>query len=296
MAKIIMMRGLPASGKTTKAKEIVAGGGNFVRVNKDLLREMLHFGRFTGRNEGTTIKVEIALVKSLVVLGYNVIVDDTNLGDKHLQRWKGIADAVEARFEMCEMMTPCQECMARDEARSNSVGHHVIYQMAMESGLLPSTAFTICDIDGTLADLTHRLGFLYTNLVDEYNKLIPREKKDWEGFFAAADGDRFKTEVWDQVKPFTPDVVLVSARPEKYRASTVAWLSKNGVIQNDGYRTLIMRRDGDRRDDDIVKKEILDRYFRYYKVERVFDDRPRVIRMWRENGLNVVDVGNGLEF
>ena len=28
----------------------------------------------------------------------------------------------------------------------------------------------------------------------------------------------------------------------------------------------------------------------------VFDDRPSVIRMWRENGVKVVDVGDGVEF
>jgi hypothetical protein len=27
-----------------------------------------------------------------------------------------------------------------------------------------------------------------------------------------------------------------------------------------------------------------------------FDDRPAVVRMWKENGLIVADVGNGVEF
>lgn len=53
MAKLTIMRGLPASGKSTKAKELLSVG-NTVRINKDLLRTMLHFDTFTGRNEGMT--------------------------------------------------------------------------------------------------------------------------------------------------------------------------------------------------------------------------------------------------
>jgi len=293
MAKIIMMRGLPASGKTTKAKEIMEQGGNFARVNKDLLREMLHCGRFTGRNEGVTIDAEIALVRKLVNLSRSVIVDDTNLSDKHLQRWKGVAAELGVKLDVNDMGTPYQECITRDEQRLNGVGRHVIYQMAMEYGYIPEgTAFTICDVDGTLADLTHRYRFLY----DDVESLKPKEKKDWKGFFKAAGDDKFRQEVWEQVSRFSPDVILVSARPEQYRAPTVAWLQRNGILQGIGYKTLIMRRDGDKRDDTIVKKEILDRYFKRYKVERVFDDRPRVIRMWQENGIKVIDVGYGKEF
>ena len=38
-----IMRGQPASGKSTKAKEIFEKDGNAIRLNKDLLRKMLHF-------------------------------------------------------------------------------------------------------------------------------------------------------------------------------------------------------------------------------------------------------------
>jgi hypothetical protein len=58
-----------------------------------------------------------------------------------------------------------------------------------------------------------------------------------------------------------------------------------------------MRRADDMRDDTIVKKQMLDTYFPdTSKIEAVIDDRPPVIRMWRENGLNVIDVGKGIEF
>ena len=42
MSKMVIMQGLPASGKSTRAEEIERSMGNAVRINKDLLRTMLH--------------------------------------------------------------------------------------------------------------------------------------------------------------------------------------------------------------------------------------------------------------
>ena len=49
MSKLIMLSGLPASGKTTKARELMVEYGNAVRVNKDDLRDMLHTGSWSGQ-------------------------------------------------------------------------------------------------------------------------------------------------------------------------------------------------------------------------------------------------------
>lgn len=55
-----------------------------------------------------------------------------------------------------------------------------------------------------------------------------------------------------------------------------------------------MRREGDMRPDTEVKQSFLDVYFPDKTViNKVYDDRPSVIRMWRENGLDVEDVGKG---
>ena len=59
-----------------------------------------------------------------------------------------------------------------------------------------------------------------------------------------------------------------------------------------------MRKEKDYREDTIVKREMYDQMLKDgYKPELVFDDRPSVLRMWREiEGLKVVDVGHGVEF
>lgn len=95
----------------------------------------------------------------------------------------------------------------------------------------------IVDIDGTLADCTHRLHH------------IQKRPKDWDAFFAATADDR----------PIMPVVVMVSClrvnpanrliycsgRPERTRAATVDWLRRHCLST----APLYMRADGDHQDD-----------------------------------------------
>lgn len=140
----------------------------------------------------------------------------------------------------------------------------------------------IVDIDGTLADITHR------------RHHIDRKRKRWGKFFQAMDKDLPIPEVAARVRQLSQDhtIILVTGRPEDYRGQTEAWLKKFKIP----YQALYMRKSGDFRSDDIVKQEILNQHIKKENVRLVIDDRPRVIRMWRENGLEVEDVGDGVEF
>lgn len=286
-----MLSGLPASGKSTVAEELVRTMGNAVRVNRDLLRTMLHFDKWTGRNEGITIDAEKAIARDALTRGLNVIVDDTNLSDRHRVMWRTIAEECNATFETHLVNTHWLECVKRDDSRNVCVGGNTIVNMALQYGLYekPSNGFLICDLDGTLCDISHRLHFV---------KVPEGQKKDWKSFFAGIPDDTLRTDVFSMVhelhdKNATP-VVFVSARPEDHREATEEWLHKHW---GKAYVSLIMRKKGDKRPDTEVKQQIYDTYFNNkYDIHTVIDDRPSVIRMWRENGLNVVDVGSGVEF
>lgn len=282
--KLIMLSGLPASGKTTKALEIVEQG-NWVRLNRDFLRIMLHFDKWSGRNEGITVNVEKALARTLLATGHNIVIDDTNLNPKNKEMWSTIARECDAQFEYIYIDTPWGVCVERDKLREKSVGANVIIQFAMQYGLykIGDRGIVCVDLDGTLADCTHRL---------QYAK---GETKDWKLFFAGIPQDTLLKDVADQVDVYRQNghpIVLVSARPEDYRETTEKWLADNGIT----YETLIMRRSGDKRDDVDVKHDIYEKYLKKYIIDAWFDDRPKIIRMLRENGLNVIDVGNGVEF
>lgn len=291
MAKIIMMKGLPASGKSTRAKELCQEYGNFYRVSRDGLREMLHFGKWTGKNEGITIEVQKYMVLGLLNADRNVIVDDTNLGESHEQRWKEIAKFAEAKFEVVELDTPWEECVTRDGHRLYPVGKSVILPMALGYGLVKKeTKIVLCDLDGTLCDVDHRLPH------------VKKDPKDWKAFFGAISGDTLRKDIWEKVRkvhteiydgdPVNSLLILVSARPDTYRKETEAWLVENGIY----YDALIMRRAGDTRADVEVKQDFYNQYFKPYDVVKVFDDRPSVVRMWESNGLSVENCGAGVEF
>jgi uncharacterized HAD superfamily protein len=140
----------------------------------------------------------------------------------------------------------------------------------------------IVDIDGTLADVSHRLHH------------IRGKRKKWQKFFALMSEDKPVKEVIDKVAELakTHNIYIVSGRPEDYRAITEEWLDLHEVP----YNALYMREAEDHRPDDIVKQEILDKHFDSGRIKLVIEDRPRVIRMWKKNGLNVLEVGTGEEF
>jgi adenylate cyclase class IV len=55
-----------------------------------------------------------------------------------------------------------------------------------------------------------------------------------------------------------------------------------------------MRKTGDNRPDNIVKKEIFDSNIKNnYYIEFVLDDRNKVVKMWRELGLTCLQVADG---
>ncbi len=128
----------------------------------------------------------------------------------------------------------------------------------------------LVDVDGTLSDASHRLHFLLSR------------PKDWDGFFAAMDADPPVEAVvrWVQNLAHDHEIVIVTGRPEKYKARTRAWLERHGVP----FSRIFMRADGDRRPDNVAKAEVL-RRLRPADIAFAIDDRGPVCAMWKENGI-----------
>ena len=74
------------------------------------------------------------------------------------------------------------------------------------------------------------------------------------------------------------DIIIVSGREASCIKETTKWLFDNGIY----YNKIYMREEGDKRCDSIVKREIAERHILpAYNVRGVFDDRQRVVDMWR---------------
>lgn len=288
---LILLRGLPASGKSTWAENYIKENKNVVRINKDSLRTMLHFDNFSGKNESYTWEASKKLAEHFLSNGVSVIIDDTNLNPKTVSMWQQLAVEHKADWYIKDFDTSVEECIERDAKRAKKVGKEVITSMALSSGYYQLQNVVVCDIDGTIANIKHRL------------KYAKGEDKNWKTFFSLVhlDVPRFEVArlVIDSLKKNDAKLIFVSARPETIRPETEKWLKENILAHPEiaeRYLCLLMRKQNDKRDDTEVKNDIYKKYLSAQRVVEVFDDRPKVIRMWRELGLNVTDVGNGEEF
>ena len=285
MSKLICLQGLPASGKSTKCAELLVEYGSAMRLNRDLLRTMLHCDVWSGPKERITKDVARTLAKYVLTDGKvgTLLIDDTNLHPGTVESWRSLAQECGARFEILRLDTPLEECLRRDALREKPVGRHVIIGMALQFCLYPQPkkGFALVDIDGTMADITHRLHY------------VQQEPKDWDGFFRAIPDDTPRAEVVAMVmrlKLLGHQIIFVSGRPDTYRAHTELWLSH--VFPH--YTTLLMRRGGDHRPDTVVKEAILKTYFPDTSlIKTVIDDRRRILDMWAKNlpETQIINVG-----
>ena len=144
----------------------------------------------------------------------------------------------------------------------------------------------ICfDIDGTLANIEHRLDY------------VRSKPKNWAAFDAGIPNDKVNepvAEVLRQMAKTRNTIILASGRNERSRQATVDWLRNKGLNL---YQKLYMRKADDFRADDIIKDEIIDEIVADYGKlpDMWFDDRPRVVRAVRKRGIFVFDVYQGEE-
>lgn len=273
-----MLKGLPASGKSTYAKELVAKG--WKRVNKDDLRAMMDDSKWSRANEKIIISSEMDLVVNLLVSGSDVIVDSTNFA--HENKWKNVAEERGATFEVKFFDVPLMECIERDSRRGDkSVGSKVIYKM-YEEYLEPKKSqwdvnlpyAYIFDIDGTLAKSEGRSPYDYSKVSTD------SQNEDVALIFRLLAGTSFVSN----------KLIVVSGRDSFCKQDTLNWLDKWELTPD----LLYMRARGDSRKDSIVKKEIYDNEIKgKYNVLGVFDDRNQVVEMWRSLGLTCFQVAYG---
>jgi predicted kinase len=286
--KLIMTKGLPGSGKSTWAKELVNRGVTklnpaYKRINKDELRRMLDNGVHSKENEKFIVNARNSLVEAALKKGYNVIVDDTNLAPKHEIVLRDYAEVLGAEFEIKDFTdVPIEQCIANDLKRLESVGEAVIRKMHRDflAPQAPRMASPVpkyieglqdailCDIDGTLALFGDANPFRRDFSKDQVNEPIANLVAMYSEY------PRF----------------LLSGRSDEFREVTSKWLDDNGIP----YTALFMRKKGDVRKDSIIKEEIYRKEIEgKYNVLFVLDDRNQVVELWRSLGLTCLQVAPG---
>lgn len=136
----------------------------------------------------------------------------------------------------------------------------------------------IVDIDGTIANGEHRIHH------------IRKEPRDWDAFYEDCDQDEPHLEVIEMVNALAERyvIVLLTGRREETREQTEEWLANNEVT----YHLLIMRPEGNRRDDDVWKLEV-GSLFGLTNIAFVVEDRNRIVEAWRKAGVRCIQVADG---
>ena len=140
----------------------------------------------------------------------------------------------------------------------------------------------ICDLDGTLCDSSWRKHF------------VEGEQKNWKAFYAGISADpprydvlRLLLKEWSERGAA---VVFVTGRSDEHKGATAEWI----IRQLPAFRSagmLWMRDAGDHRPDVEVKRELIWDVMKNYDVVLAFEDRPHIVEMIREMGIECVDVG-----
>lgn len=284
--KLLCLRGLPASGKTTYARKLANKG--WVRVNKDDLRAMLHNSHFSKSNEAFILSLRDEIIIRGLVSGKNVVVDDTNLDPRHVDQFKSIASEFLADYEEEFFDTPVEECIRRNSLREKPVPENVIWDMYHRYLQPPTTQIPveeddreeaiIVDVDGTLAHIVNG-------------------RSPYDASRAMED------ELDDAVSVITAmayqngyKVIILTGRNEEHRQVTEEWLKANGVQYDELYTRLNSDVDenGKQLEDSIVKERLYRTHVEpRFNVKFVLDDRNRVVQKWRSLGLKCFQVAEG---
>lgn len=174
----------------------------------------------------------------------------------------------------------------------------------------------IFDLDGTLALCDHRRHFVSKcsacdgtgKVLDRVSAMFSGEpccdcngiawtgKADWKAFFAACVHDQPNVAVIDTLHLLVDagaDVRIWSGRSSEVMEQTNQWLA-NHIDVCDGI-PLVMRVEGDFTPDDQLKESWLDQMPAHdrRRLVAVFDDRDKVVAMWRAKGVTCFQVASG---
>ena len=285
--------GLPASGKSTWAREKIANSKQIIfRINNDDIRNII-YDQLGYRNWGGAIEAQVAQmrqnqIRDAAEQGLDCVVDNTHMNPRTLKQTREYCESLGYTVETVDFRhVSVEECVQRDSLRvgHEQVGEQVIRRMYRQYGqlrnetALPRWQFqeglpvaVIVDIDGTLAEMTDRGPYdehaVYNDLVREHVARTVQALQYHQNC----------------------RIIVMSGRSEQCRAETSQWLDeKCGLVDY----LLLMRAANDRRRDSLVKRELYDQHVAgRYSVLAVFDDRAQVIReCWGQLGLPVFRCG-----
>ena len=141
----------------------------------------------------------------------------------------------------------------------------------------------VFDVDGVLADATHRQDVLFGG---------PGRRKNWKAFFEMAGDDAVIEEVARLTELIDPTmcIVLLTARPTSIQRTTIDWLQQHGLR----WDVLVMRPEGDYRSSpDAKRMAVVELRSAGFELKLAFDDDRRNVDMFHDEGIPCIYIHSG---
>lgn len=302
MNKLILVQGISGSGKTTWAKQWVEEDPiHRVRLNYDDIRFML--GKYwVPEREPLMQFIFKGALQGAIDGGYDIIIDNmSNLNPKHIQEYQDLIynhnlehkdNQYEIEFKLID--TPLEVCIERDSKRIVSIGEKVIRQQwrkyrdyiiqqsvkeMLDNQLEDDPNLPHCiivDMDATLCFNTSGRPFYGPGTAEQIFKDIPN------------------TNLIYLVKAYCYEyecaLIIVTGRDESCREATLEWLDIYDLDPD----LLLMRKEGDYSKGEECKKKLYEEHIKgKYNVDLVFEDSSKVVKMYRDLGLTVLQPNEG---
>nr|DAG91610.1 MAG TPA: polynucleotide kinase [Crassvirales sp.] len=126
MNRLIICRGLPASGKTTWAKEwVMEDPEHRIRINLDDIRSML--GKYwVPAREPVVSAIQQEAILAAMNFGVDIVIDNTNLNRKVVDAYVKVAEKFKYTVEYKDFFNvPLVECINRNVNRNASIPEDV---------------------------------------------------------------------------------------------------------------------------------------------------------------------------
>lgn len=279
--KAIILKWIPWCGKSTLAKQYKENW--YMIFNNDSVR-----AHFPDMKEINVKQLILDDIRTASLVWKDIVRDNTHINQSTLDNCKKYCEDLWYDVEVIDVFrklrqdiwTPSQAldlCLLRNSKREwiSSVPNSVIIDMYLKDWYkLTDKEVILCDLDGTLYNIEHRLPYV----------------KDWARFESDDEisKDKIYPMVRDAIRALSEKyhIIFLSWRRNTYEAQTIRNLERDWLFKSwDELPDLLMRNSWDSRKDDIVKEEFYETISKNHKIVAAFDDRKMVCDLWKKKWL-----------